>query len=141
MNNYLVVPRKIKGNIRCMKEIIGKPFLDHVLLISGTNYKLIIAVIRILFIMCHNIGIPPISIIGLGLYSDCSANLVPKPPASNTTFIMVVTPCVVILLDNSNIPQVRMLLRRKYHSYNQQIALTAARAYLSFVRLDNSFRD
>ena len=33
------------------------------------------------------IGIPPISIIGLGLMEVSSANLDPNPPASITTFI------------------------------------------------------
>ena len=39
------------------------------------------------FIICHKMGMPPISIIGLGLYSDSSEIRVPKPPASNTTFM------------------------------------------------------
>src|SRR5687768_16193459 len=39
------------------------------------------------FKICHKIGFPPISIIDLGLVSVSSLNLVPKPPASMTTFI------------------------------------------------------
>ena len=37
--------------------------------------------------MCHRIGLPPISIIGLGRTSVSSENRVPRPPASNTAFI------------------------------------------------------
>ena len=38
--------------------------------------------------MCHSIGYPPISIIGLGLKWLSSLILVPKPPAKITTFII-----------------------------------------------------
>jgi len=37
--------------------------------------------------MCHKIGRPPISIIGLGRVVVSSLILVPKPPARMTTFI------------------------------------------------------
>ena len=40
--------------------------------------------------MCHKIGFPPISTIGFGLTSVSSDNLVPKPPANITTFILFV---------------------------------------------------
>jgi hypothetical protein len=36
--------------------------------------------------ICHNIGRPPISIIGLGLMFVSSDILVPKPPARITAF-------------------------------------------------------
>ena len=39
--------------------------------------------------MCHRIGFPPISIIGLGLRWDSSEILVPRPPAKITAFIDV----------------------------------------------------
>ena len=38
--------------------------------------------------MCYRIGIPPISIMGLGLNADSSEIRVPKPPARMTTFII-----------------------------------------------------
>src|SRR5271157_802918 len=41
--------------------------------------------------ICHSIGRPPISTIGLGLYSVSSRSRVPSPPARITTFIDV--PC------------------------------------------------
>ena len=37
--------------------------------------------------MCHKMGMPPISTIGLGRISVSSANLVPRPPANIATFI------------------------------------------------------
>src|SRR5271170_2367529 len=37
--------------------------------------------------MCHRIGRPPISTIGLGLTSVSSTSRVPSPPAKITTFI------------------------------------------------------
>lgn len=39
--------------------------------------------------MCQRIGIPPISIIGLGRIVDSSEIRVPLPPANNTTFIQI----------------------------------------------------
>ena len=39
-----------------------------------------------IFIMCHKIGLPPISTIGLGRVTVSSLNLVPKPPAKITNF-------------------------------------------------------
>ena len=38
--------------------------------------------------ICHKIGIPPISIIGFGLKTDSSEMRDPKPPANNTTFML-----------------------------------------------------
>src|SRR5262249_53216319 len=40
-----------------------------------------------IFMMCHRIGLPPFSIIGLGLRWLSSLILVPFPPANITTFI------------------------------------------------------
>ncbi|MNQ62532.1 hypothetical protein D3C85_768810 [compost metagenome] len=37
--------------------------------------------------MCQRIGLPPISIIGLGLRWDSSLIRVPRPPARMTAFI------------------------------------------------------
>jgi hypothetical protein len=37
--------------------------------------------------MCHKIGLPPISTIGLGRISVSSANLVPRPPARMATIM------------------------------------------------------
>ena len=37
--------------------------------------------------MCHKIGLYPISTMGLGLRCVSSDNLVPRPPAKITTFI------------------------------------------------------
>src|SRR6267378_3111968 len=39
------------------------------------------------FMMCHRIGLPPISIIGFGLRPDSSLMRVPMPPARITHFI------------------------------------------------------
>src|SRR4051794_21048317 len=39
--------------------------------------------------MCQRIGLPPISTIGFGRMWDSSLILVPRPPASMTTFIML----------------------------------------------------
>src|SRR5215469_7367483 len=41
--------------------------------------------------MCQRIGLPPISIIGFGLRCDSSEIRVPRPPASMTAFIIVLT--------------------------------------------------
>jgi hypothetical protein len=37
--------------------------------------------------ICHRMGLPPISIIGFGLSDDSSDIRVPLPPANITTFI------------------------------------------------------
>src|SRR5713226_9069050 len=42
-----------------------------------------------MFIMCHRIGLPPISTIGFGLACVSSLNREPKPPARMTAFIQV----------------------------------------------------
>jgi hypothetical protein len=39
--------------------------------------------------MCHIIGFPPISTIGLGLTAVSSESLVPKPPARMTAFMRI----------------------------------------------------
>ena len=39
-----------------------------------------------IFMICHKIGNPPISIIGFGRRCDSSLMRVPKPPARITTF-------------------------------------------------------
>src|SRR5690606_11195463 len=44
--------------------------------------------------MCHRIGRPPISTIGLGLMAVSSERRVPNPPASMTTFIASSIPAV-----------------------------------------------
>ena len=41
------------------------------------------------FMICHKIGFPPISIIGFGFMLVSSLILVPNPPASMNTFILV----------------------------------------------------
>jgi len=38
--------------------------------------------------MCHKIGLSPISTMGFGLRCVSSDNLVPRPPAKITTFIL-----------------------------------------------------
>ena len=38
--------------------------------------------------ICHNMGMPPISTIGFGLFILSSAMRVPAPPANKTTFIV-----------------------------------------------------
>jgi hypothetical protein len=40
------------------------------------------------FMMCDKIGLPPISIMGLGFKWVSSEILVPKPPAKITTFML-----------------------------------------------------
>src|SRR5678815_2165957 len=41
--------------------------------------------------MCQRIGLPPISIIGLGRLALSSEIRVPRPPASNTAFMPILT--------------------------------------------------
>ena len=47
-----------------------------------------------IFMMCHNIGFPPISTIGFGRALVSSDNLVPNPPARRMAFIVLI-PCLV----------------------------------------------
>src|ERR1700730_6674570 len=47
--------------------------------------------------MCHKIGMPPISTIGLGRISVSSARRVPNPPASIPTFIRSSDDCLLPL--------------------------------------------
>src|SRR5437867_4202457 len=42
-----------------------------------------------MLIMCQRIGLPPISTMGFGLMTVSSASLVPWPPASMMTFIVI----------------------------------------------------
>ena len=44
MNNHFAVIGKVEGNITPVKEIIGKIFLDNMLLIAAADNKIIIAV-------------------------------------------------------------------------------------------------
>src|ERR1039457_2701774 len=60
-----------------------------------------------IFIICHKIGLPPISIIGLGLRCDSSLIRVPSPPASMTTFTKQLPSLVSFLEFLISIPLIR----------------------------------
>ena len=52
MNGHLILSISVvEGDIRVMKEIVGKPLLDILLLVASTDYKLGMTIIGILF---HN---------------------------------------------------------------------------------------
>jgi molybdopterin-guanine dinucleotide biosynthesis protein A len=64
-----------------MVSIGGKPILWHIMKsFAHFGHKE--------FIMCHNIGFPPMDTIGFGKVSVYSESLVPKPPAKMITFIL-----------------------------------------------------
>ena len=51
MNNHFAVIGKVEGNITPVKEIIGKIFLDNMLLVAAADNKIIVAIGRVDF---HN---------------------------------------------------------------------------------------
>src|SRR4051812_49287361 len=74
--------------------------------------------------MCQRIGLPPISTIGFGRIWDSSLILVPRPPASMTTFI--------------TLPQTREPARQTRASRAARELQTGLLAYLSRPFIDPS---
>src|SRR3989338_1926537 len=73
--------------------------------------------------MCHKIGIPPISTIGLGFKYVSSLKRVPLPPAKITAFIQYISPCS----SDSN-PGANLQLSGKPHKYDREILRYAKQA-------------
>ena len=70
-----------------MQEVVRKVLFNNVALVAQQITKSFIPCAEYIFIICHKIGFPPISIIGLGFKYVSSEILVPKPPAKIITFI------------------------------------------------------
>src|SRR5262245_3096414 len=87
MMDFHCIVCSIEGDVRHVKKIIGEVFLDDVTLIPATDHNSLIPWWEKIFMMCHKIGLPPISTIGFGLRWDSSDMRVPIPPARITAFI------------------------------------------------------
>ena len=49
MNNQLIAPSEVKGHVRGVQEVVGKPLLDHVLPIAGAYNEIIETIMGIHF--------------------------------------------------------------------------------------------